>query len=134
MKTDEVFPKGNPLPAEWFSGEAFLTPLVAKDRNNDFSAGSVTFEPRARTNWHTHPRGQVLLVIEGHGFYQEKGKAAKNIQKGDVVIIPENTEHWHGASADDKMIHIAITNYKEDEQVTWLAPVTDAEYNSVIGK
>jgi quercetin dioxygenase-like cupin family protein len=131
MDTPEIFPKGQPLPKEWFTGDAFLTPLVTKDHNNDFTTGSVTFDPRARTNWHTHPRGQVLLVIEGDGYYQEKGKSAQTIKKGDVVIIPENLEHWHGASANSKMVHIAITNFKEDVQVTWLKPVTDEEYNSV---
>lgn len=131
MESQDIFPKGQSLPKEWFVGNAFLTPLVAKDHNNDFSTGSVTFEPGARTNWHTHPRGQVLLVIEGNGYYQEKGKAAQTIKKGDVVNIPENTEHWHGASAENKMIHIAITNYKDDVQVTWLKPVTDEEYNNV---
>lgn len=127
----EIFPKGQQLPSDWFSGNAFLNLLVVKDKNNEFSAGSVTFEPKARTNWHTHPKGQVLIVIEGNGFYQEKGKTAQPIKKGDVVNIPENVEHWHGASATNKMVHIAITNYKGDEQVTWLQPVTDEEYKSV---
>jgi len=131
MDTTAIFPKGELLPKDWFSGEAFLMPLVAKDKNNDFSAGSVTFEPGARTNWHTHPRGQVLLVIEGKGFYQEKGKPAQAIKKGDVVNIPEDIEHWHGASASDKMVHVAITNFKQDVQVTWLQPVTDEEYRQV---
>ncbi|MGJ1435630.1 (R)-mandelonitrile lyase [Sphingobacterium siyangense] len=128
QNNNSLYPKGNKLSNEWFSGNAFLTPLVAKDKNNEFSAGSVTFEPGARTNWHTHPKGQVLLVIEGNGFYQEKRKAAQPIKKGDVINIPENTEHWHGATATTKMVHIAITNYKDDEQVTWLQAVTDEEF------
>jgi quercetin dioxygenase-like cupin family protein len=131
MDTTEIFPKGQQLPNEWFTGNAFIHPLVAKDKNNEFSAGVVTFEPGARTNWHTHPKGQVLIVINGFGFYQEKGKAAQRIKKGDVVNIPENTEHWHGASSTSKMAHIAITNFKDDIQVTWLQPVTDEEYNSI---
>jgi len=131
MDTGEIFLKGQPLPNEWFSGNAFLTPLVARDKNNEFSAGSVSFEPKARTNWHTHPKGQVLIVIEGNGLYQEKDKPAQRIKKGDVVSIPENTVHWHGATAVNKMVHIAITNYKDDTQVTWLEPVTDEEYESV---
>lgn len=73
METNEIFPKGQQLPNDWFNGNAFLTPLVAKDKNNEFSTGSVTFEPRARTHWHTHPKGQVLIVTDGNGFYQEKG-------------------------------------------------------------
>lgn len=128
MKEESLFPKGEKLPKEWFSGEAFLNPLVAKDKNNDFSAGSVTFEPGARTNWHTHPRGQVLIVTEGEGFYQEKGKPAQAISKGSVVNIPEDVEHWHGASAKSKMVHIAITNFKGDTQVTWLRAVNEEEY------
>ncbi len=131
---NEIFPKGEQLPKEWFSGNAFLTPLIAKDKNNEFSAGCVTFEPGARTVWHTHPKGQVLIVIEGEGFYQEKGKTAQSIKKGDVLNIPENTEHWHGASSLTKMIHIAITNYKDDVQVTWLQHVTDEEYDEVNNK
>jgi 4-carboxymuconolactone decarboxylase len=129
MSTTEIFPQGEQLPNDWFTGNAFLTPLVAKDKNNDFSAGSVTFTPGARTNWHTHPKGQVLLVIEGNGLYQEKGKPVQPIKKGDVINIPENIEHWHGATADNKMVHIAITNFKEDVQVIWLQPVTDEEFS-----
>ena len=131
MKTDEIFPKGQQLPSEWFSGNAFLTPLFGKDKNNEFSAGCVTFEPNARTHWHTHPKGQVLIVIEGEGFYQEKGKIAQVIKQGDVVNIPENIEHWHGATSTSLMRHIAITNYKEDIQVTWLQAVNDDEYEAV---
>jgi 4-carboxymuconolactone decarboxylase len=129
MSTTEIFPQGEQLPNDWFTGNAFLKLLVAKDKNNDFSAGSVTFSPGARTNWHTHPKGQVLLVIEGNGLYQEKGKPVQPIKKGDVINIPENIEHWHGATADNKMVHIAITNFKEDVQVTWLQPVTDEEFS-----
>lgn len=128
---NQIFEKGQQLPNEWFSGDAFLTLLVANDKNNEFSVGSVTFEPKARTNWHTHPKGQVLIVIEGNGFYQEKGKLAQPIKKGDTINIPENVEHWHGASATNKMVHIAITNFKDDIQVTWLQAVTDQEYDSV---
>ncbi len=128
MNTTEIFPQGEPLPNEWFTGNAFLKPLVARDKNNEFSAGSVTFEPGARTNWHTHPKGQVLLVTEGIGIYQEEGKPAQKINKGDVINIPENIKHWHGATADSKMAHIAITNFKEDTQVTWLEPVSSEQY------
>lgn len=129
MDTSEIFPKGQAVPKEWFVGNAFLNLLLAKDKNNNFSVGSVSFEPKARTNWHTHPKGQVLLVIEGSGYYQEKGKSAQPIKKGNVVNIPEDTEHWHGASAEHKMVHLALTNYKDEIQVTWLKPVTDEEYN-----
>jgi quercetin dioxygenase-like cupin family protein len=126
-----LFPKGNKLPNDLFTGNAFLHPLLAKDKNNEFSLGSVTFEPGARTHWHTHPKGQVLIVTEGGGFCQEKGKPARALKKGDVVNIPENVEHWHGASANSQLVHIALTNYKGEENVVWLQPVTDEEYSEV---
>lgn len=131
MNTSEIFPKGTALSNDWFTGNAFMHPLVAKDKNNDFSAGNVVFEPGARTVWHTHPKGQVLIVIDGNGFYQEKGKPAQPIKIGDVINVPENVEHWHGASATSKMAHINITNFKEDVQVTWLQPVSTQEYDKV---
>ena len=131
MSTTSIFPKGQQLPNDWFVGNAFLTTLVTKDKNNEFSTGVVTFEPNARTNWHTHPKGQVLIVIDGNGFYQEKEKPAQPIKKGDVVNIPENTIHWHGASANSTLVHIAITNFKEEVNVVWLNPVSDDEYNEV---
>jgi quercetin dioxygenase-like cupin family protein len=133
MNTSEnkgtIFPRGEKLSNEYFTGNAYLHPLLAKDKNNEFALGSVTFEPGARTHWHTHPKGQVLIATEGHGYYQEKGKPAQALKKGDVVNIPENTEHWHGASTNSTFAHIAITNYKGDENVVWLKPVTDEDYN-----
>jgi len=126
---NSLFPKGDKLSNEYFTGNAFLKPLLAKDNHNNFAMGSVTFEPNARTIWHTHPKGQVLIVIAGNGFYQEKGKKAQALKKGDVVTIPKNVEHWHGASATTTFVHIAITNFEGDENVVWLKPVTDAEYN-----
>lgn len=126
-----LFPKGQKLPSDWFTGDAFLMPLVTKDNNNEFSIGSVWFEKGARTNWHTHPKGQTLIVTEGQGFYQEKGKVAQVIKKGDVIVIPENIEHWHGASADTEMVHLAITNFKDEIQVTWLEAVTEQEFSQL---
>lgn len=133
MSTTEqtsIFPKGNPQPPEYFTGPAFLYPLLPRDKNNDFVVGSVTFEPGARTFWHTHPKGQVLIVIEGEGIYQEKGKPAQHLKRGDVVNIPENVEHWHGATAHSKFVHIAITNYKGEQNVVWLKPVSTDEYEA----
>lgn len=126
-----LFPKGEKLSNDYFTGNAFLTPLLARDKNNEFAMGNVTFEPGTRTHWHTYPKGQVLIVTEGEGFYQEKGKPAQPLKKGDVVNIPENLEHWHGASANNTFIHIAITNYKGEQNVVWLQPVTDEEYSNV---
>lgn len=123
-----LFPIGDKLTNGYFTGDAYLRILLAKDKNNDFAVGSVTFQIGARTNWHTHPKGQVLIVTEGEGLYQEKGKAAQSIKRGDVINIPEDIEHWHGATANSKMVHIAITNFKAEENVVWLKPVTDEEF------
>jgi len=128
---NSIFPKGEKLPADYFTGAASLYTLVPKDETDTFTAGSVSFEPGARTNWHTHPLGQILLIIDGKGFYQEKGKPARTITKGDVVIIPSHIEHWHGAAKDTSMTHIAITNIGKQGPADWLAPVSEADYLSV---
>ncbi|KQS26563.1 cupin domain-containing protein [Dyadobacter sp. Leaf189] len=126
-----LFEKGDKLTNGYFTGDAYLFPLLARDKNNDFAIGSVTFEAGARTNWHTHPQGQVLIVTEGAGYYQEKGQPAQPIKKGDVINIPENVEHWHGAAAMSKMAHIAITSYEGETNVVWLKPVSEEEYSAV---
>jgi quercetin dioxygenase-like cupin family protein len=133
QNTTSLFPQGQKL-NEYFTGDAFLNVLLPKNENNEFALGSVTFKANARTYWHTHPKGQVLIVTEGEGFYQEKGKPAQALKKGDVVNIPENTEHWHGASANSKFVHIAITNFKAEQNVVWLQPVSDQEYDAVSKK
>ena len=129
-QSDAIFPKGDKVPADNFTGTAWVNRLVPKDETGNYSIGNVTFEAGARTNWHTHPAGQILLVTDGKGWYQEKGKSARSISKGDVVVIPSNTEHWHGAAKNSSLTHIAITNAK-DGGVKWLKPVTDEEYNAV---
>ena len=129
-----LFKIGDKLTNGYFTGDAYLLPLLSRDKNNDFVIGSVSFEAGARTNWHTHPKGQVLIVSEGSGYYQEKGKAAQLIKKGDVINIPENVEHWHGATAASQMAHIAITNFKGDTNVVWLNPVSEDEYKAVNDK
>lgn len=137
MKTENriensLFPQGEPNNPDYFTGEVYLQPLVSQEKSDGYySAGSVTFMPGARTNWHTHPSVQTLIVIEGEGWYQEKGKDAVKLQKGSVVPIPVGVEHWHGASDGSKLVHIAITNFKDGSAVTWLSPVTDEEYNKV---
>ena len=129
--TNAVFPQGERTNPDYFTGDVWLNTLVAKDETGTYTIGSVTFEPGGKTNWHMHPAGQILLVTEGKGFYQEKGKPARIITKGDVVVIPSKIEHWHGASKDSSLNHIAITNNVNGIPVTWLAPVSDEEYNIV---
>ena len=127
---NEIFPKGVRTPQEYFTGIAWVNRLVQQDETGAYSIGNVVFEAGARTNWHTHPAGQILIVLDGKGWYQEKGNPARSISKGDVVVIPSNIVHWHGAAKDSSMTHLAITNSK-DGGVKWLQAVTDEEYNSV---
>lgn len=127
-RTDTVFPRGEKAPSENFTGTVYVRMLASPTENNNFSIGNVTFEAGARSNWHTHPAGQTLLVTDGIGLYQEKGQPARTIKKGEVVICDKDIEHWHGASPDSPMTHIAITNLKDGQGVVWLKPVTDEEY------
>ena len=125
-----IFPKGEKAPTETFTGTVYVQPLAPKNANNNFSVASVTFEPGARAFWHSHPAGQTILVTEGKGLYQEKGKTIRALNKGAVVLCDPDIEHWHGASPQTAMTHIVITNYKGDTQVNWLRPVTDEEYKA----
>ena len=127
-----VFPLGQKGPTEWFIGEVHVQSLVNPDEMEYlYSVGQVTFSPGGRTYWHTHPIGQTLLVLEGKGWYQERGKPAQQLLKGSVVAIPKDVEHWHGASTDSKLVHIAISNVYEGSVVTWMTPVNNDDYNNV---
>lgn len=128
QETASIFPKGEPITNNNFTGKAWLQMLVSNDSIYNTSIGNVTFKPKARTNWHKHPGGQILLVTDGKGFYQEKGKPAQLIQKGDAIRIPPNTEHWHGAAPDKELTHIAISLNTDLGGAVWLGPVTDDEY------
>ncbi|NMR33229.1 cupin domain-containing protein [Chryseobacterium aquaticum] len=126
-KADTLFEKGVKIANDNFTGTAFLKMLVTNDDENPITIGNVTFEPGARTKWHLHPGGQILLVTDGVGYYQEKGQSKKILHKGDVIKCPPNIEHWHGASVDSHFSHLAIGN-SDKEAVVWLLPVTDEEY------
>jgi len=128
-----IFPRGERGASDYFTGTVYVQVLAQKTESNDYSIASVTFEPGARSNWHKHPAGQTLIVINGKGLYQEKGKAIKAINRGDMIICDPDTEHWHGASSDSQMNHIAITNDKGNGGVVWLKAVTQEEYK-VSGK
>lgn len=128
---EQIFPKGEKITNNNFKGNAWLQNLVADDSVYTSAVGNVTFEPGARTNWHYHPGGQILLATSGVGYYQEKGSAKRFLRKGDVIKCPPNITHWHGASPDTGFIQIAITNRLKGLTV-WLQPVTDDEYNSII--
>jgi quercetin dioxygenase-like cupin family protein len=125
-----IFPKGEKITNDNFTGTAYLQMLIAPDSLNPTSVGNVTFEPGARTKWHLHPGGQILLATDGVGYYQEKGKAKEILRKGDVKKCPPNIPHWHGASADRAFVQVAITNTQNGVPV-WLEAVTDEEYTQV---
>ena len=126
-KESRIFPKGQKITNDNFIGNAWLSSLVEADSINQVAVGSVTFEPGARTNWHSHPNGQIILALDGEGYYQEKGGLKKILNKGDVVKCPPNVSHWHGASADKEFVQIAITS-RQNGPTKWMAPVTQEEY------
>ena len=122
-----VFPKGEKITNDNFTGTAYLQMLIAADSLNPTAVGNVTFEPGARSKWHLHPAGQILLVVDGVGYYQEKGQPKKILRKGDAVKCPPNVPHWHGASADTGFVQVAVTNNQNGATV-WMEAVTDEEY------
>jgi quercetin dioxygenase-like cupin family protein len=120
-------------PAEWFVGTVWQDPIIASEAPARLACNRVSFEPGARTNWHTHPLGQTLYVISGVGRIQTKGGPIQEIRPGDVVWIPAGEKHWHGASPANAMTHIAMQEALDGSAVTWLEPVTDAEYTAKVG-
>ena len=116
--------------AEYFTGRVRLEPLMSPGEPARVAGAHVTFEPGARTAWHTHPLGQTLVVTAGLGWAQTEGGAIEEIRPGDVVWFKPGERHWHGASATTGMSHIAIQEKLDGSAVTWLEPVTDAEYGA----
>lgn len=122
-----IFPKGEKIENNNFNGNAWLSMLVQSDSINQNSVGNVTFEPGARTNWHVHPNGQIILALEGEGYYQEKGSSKRVLRKGNVVKCPANIPHWHGAGPEREFVQVAITS-RANGPTEWLQPVTEEEY------
>ncbi|HEY2855532.1 MAG TPA: cupin domain-containing protein [Gemmatimonadaceae bacterium] len=120
--------KGN---ADWFTGTVRLDPLFQAPAPARAAGAMVTFEPGARTAWHTHPLGQTLIVIAGCGRAQREGGPIEEIRPGDVIWIPPNERHWHGASPSTAMTHIAIQESLEGRAVDWMEKVSDEEYNGL---
>ncbi|WP_320053549.1 carboxymuconolactone decarboxylase family protein [uncultured Acetobacteroides sp.] len=127
---DSFYAKGVEAPSQYFVGKVWVNININQNDNYNSMIGTVNFEPSARTNWHTHASGQILFVIDGVGYYQEKGKPVQIIRKGDVVKIPKNVIHWHGASHSNSMTHIAIVTDLDKDQTDWLEPVSDKEYDN----
>lgn len=120
-------------PKENFTGSVLQDPINMAPAPARLNASRVSFEPGARTAWHTHPLGQTLYVISGIGRVQAKGGPIREIRPGDVVWIPPNEKHWHGASPDNTMTHIAMQEALDGVFSTWMEHVTDEEYNGKVG-
>lgn len=118
-----IFPLGQRVETN-FIGDAYLQMIFTEPTPLNTSIGNVTFAPGARNNWHNHQVGQVLLVTGGEGWYQEEGKPAQHLKVGDVVNIPPNVKHWHGATKDSWLVHLAMT----PGETEWLEPVDDEWY------
>ena len=118
-------------PAEWFTGTVRIDPVFPVQAPARAAGNAVTFEPGARTAWHTHPLGQTLIVVFGRGLVQRDGGAIEEIRAGDVVWFEPNEKHWHGAAPDTAMQHIAVQESLDGIAVTWLEHVTDAQYHDI---
>lgn len=119
--------------ADYFTGTVWQDPIVVAEAPARVVANRVSFEPGARTAWHTHPLGQTLYVLSGVGRFQTKGGPIIEIRPGDTIWIPPGEKHWHGASPNNKMTHIAMQESEKGSAVTWMEKVTDEEYNKPVG-
>jgi len=115
-------------PAEYFTGSVQIEPLFPAHDPSRASGGKVTFEPGARSAWHTHPLGQTLIVTDGTGWIQQWGGPIKEIRKGDVIWIPAEVKNWHGATPNTAMTHVAIQEELNGKAVEWMEKVTDEQY------
>ena len=120
----------NPGPEAYFTGTVRIDPLFQAEAPGRAAGAQVTFEPGARTAWHTHPAGQTLIVTFGRGRVQREGGPVEEIRQGDVVWFPAGENHWHGASPETAMSHIAIQESIDGSAVTWMEKVSDADYGS----
>lgn len=131
-KTMVVKPNGSQEtftgPADLFTGDVRVDRLQNPQAPSRVSAAYVTFSPGARSNWHTHPLGQTLIVTHGVGWVQQEGGEKIEIKPGDVVWTPPGVKHWHGSSAKNAMTHIAVQEAKDGENVVWMEPVSDQQY------
>lgn len=119
-----------PGPTDYFTGRVRVDPIWPADKNITASGGLVTFEPGARSAWHTHPAGQQLVVMSGVGLTQEWGKPVQVIHPGDVIWCPPGVKHWHGAAGTTAMTHLAVTAMVDGKNVTWMEKVSDEQYNA----
>ncbi len=127
--TVQRYVESSPAPSENFTGAMKVESRFQREAPARVGGGVVSFTPGARTNWHTHPLGQTLVVTEGCGWVQEEGGPVETIRPGDVVVIPPNARHWHGATAETPMMHVAIAERLDGVAVTWMEAVSDQQYS-----
>lgn len=120
--------ESRPAPAANFTGEVRVQPLFGTEETAPYTGAYVTFQPGARSAWHTHPAGQRLIVTEGAGRTQQWGGPVEEIRAGDVVWCPPGVKHWHGAAPASALTHIALTGVRDGQGVGWLEKVTDEQY------
>jgi quercetin dioxygenase-like cupin family protein len=116
-------------PDDWFTGAVRIDPLFSANNTRRGAAAAVTFEPGARTAWHTHPLGQTLIITAGCGWIQREGGPVEEVHPGDVVWFKPNEKHWHGATANNGMTHIAIQENLNGKVVEWMDKVSDEQYD-----
>lgn len=133
IKRNGSVPSRRP-PADWFTGSVWQEPVIEAPAPARVRAVMVRFDPGARTNWHTHPLGQTLLVISGRGLAQTDGGPVREIHAGDSIWFGPNEKHWHGASSETGMTHLAVQEALDGKSVDWLEPVSDEDYARSPGK
>jgi quercetin dioxygenase-like cupin family protein len=126
---DQIFPKGELSTTKNHTGNIWLKELSVGDSTFDPTIAVATYDAGAKLDWHVHPGGQVLLITEGTGYYQERGKPIQIVHKGDVIKCPPGVEHWHGAAPKSSFAYIAVTPTQKGKTI-WLEPVSDKDYNS----
>ncbi len=129
-QTTKIFPKGQKAPNH-FTGDTWVQMLTVDAENFDAMSYNVIFAPGSRTDWHSHPGGQILYCTSGEGCYQEKGKAVQHLKVGDVVEIKKDIVHWHGAEPHSEFVHIGISTQLSNGPVEWLGAVTEEDYKVV---
>ncbi len=126
-----IFPKGEKAPNVHHTGDVWLSHLSAADSNFNYNIAVATFAAGAKLDWHMHPAGQQLLIIEGKGYYQERGKALQIVNKGDNIKCLPGVEHWHAATPENGVTYLAITG---NQRTRWLEPISDEMYKSLKGE
>lgn len=126
-----IFPKGEAGTKDLFTGNAYHFELVGADTIHTTAIGNVYFEPGARSNWHMHPGGQILIITDGIGYHQMEGQPIEIIKKGDVIKCPPGVKHWHGASPDVGLQQLYFVPNTEKGIVEWMEPVTDEQYSKI---